>query len=87
MRLAEQNVQIADRLYECRRAARSLLGANYTATLQPWRDLIDLAKVAKGLTTLQAAIDLSGHLDPAVDEGMALMLIFAAAVETLEATT
>jgi hypothetical protein len=78
----EQQVEMTGRLYDCRRAARWILGASYVDTLKPWRDLIARVMMAKRLSTLQAVIDIGGHIEP--HDGMTLMLAFTAAVEMIE---
>ncbi len=82
MTRAEQNVDMMARLYDCRSAARGILGGSYKKTLEPWRGLIGRVMAAKELSTLQAAIDIGKHIDPS--DGMSLMLAMAAAVEMIE---
>lgn len=79
---AEQNVEMADRMYDCRRAARGILGKNYAERLEPWRELIARVMTVKGKTTLSAAIAIGQSID--ASDGIALMLLFAAAVEMVE---
>jgi hypothetical protein len=82
MNRAEQDVKVASDLYEARRAARFLLGANYAATLKPYRDFIGRVMADEGLPVLRAALKI-GKSIPASD-GIPLMCVMAAAVEMCE---
>lgn len=79
---AEQDIEMMNRLYDCRRAARGILGESYETTLKPWRDFVGRVMQAKSLTVLQAVIDIGLHLEP--HDGMSLMLVMAAGVEMIE---
>lgn len=82
MNRAEQNIDMMNWLYDCRRAARGILGDSYAATLTPWREFIRRVMQAKGLSTLPAALDIGKHVEP--HDGLSLMLVFAAGVELIE---
>ncbi len=82
MTRAEQDADMTARLYDCRSAARGILGASYVDTLKPWRDLVARVMAAKRMTVLQAAIDIGKHIEPS--DGLSLMLAFAASVEMIE---
>lgn len=76
----DEDIEMTARLYECRTAARSILGAGFDSTLEPWRAVIAARMQAQHCSVLQAVIDLGA---PLVD-GLALMLLMAAAVELIE---
>lgn len=78
------DVDTAARMYECQRAARSLLGAQYDTTIASWRDLITLHMQAHGRSVLHTVIDLSPKVRDA--DGVGLMLLTAAAVDMIEGT-
>lgn len=82
MTRAEDNINVAADLYEARRAARFLLGAKYTETLEPYREFIARVMVAENLPVLRAALKI-GQSIPASD-GVPLMCVMAAAVEMIE---
>lgn len=79
---AEQDVKVASDLYEARRAAKFLLGTNYTKTLQPYRDFLRRVMADEGLPVLRAALKI-GMSIPAADP-IPLMCVMAAAVEMIE---
>lgn len=84
MRREEENVAMTAQLYDCRRTARSLLGAEYDARIKPWCDVIAAHQERTGKTSaLSAAIHLTDRLYDDAD-GIGLMLLFAAAVELIE---
>jgi hypothetical protein len=79
---AERDAEMTARLYDCRSAARGILGDSYVETLKPWRAVVEKVMAAKGKTVLSAVIDIGLHIDPS--DGIALMLVMAAGVEMLE---
>lgn len=79
---AERDVKMAARLYECRDAARFILGDKYPATMTLWRDAI-VAQMARGqLSVLQATLALCREMTGETE--VVTMLIMAAAVELIE---
>jgi hypothetical protein len=82
MTRAERDIEMTARLYDCRSAARGILGPSYVSTLRPWREFVGRVMEAKKLSTLQAVIDIGKHIDPC--DGTALMLVMAAGVEMIE---
>ena len=78
----EQQIKIAARLYECRDAARFLLGARYATALTPWRALIS-DQMARAQMSVSQAVLYLGERTP-VGDGAALLLMMAAAVEMIE---
>lgn len=77
-----QDLNVTAKLYECRDAARWILGETYDDTLYPWRGVIADYMAQTHVTVLQAALRLSERTRP--DEGPVVMLIMAAAVEMIE---
>lgn len=79
----EQDVMTVARLYECRRAAMFILGDKFHVTIRPWRERIAADMKANQRTVFQSVIKM-GHAIPESD-GVATMLLMAAAVELVEA--
>lgn len=79
---AEQDVKMAGRLYECRDAARLILGSRYAETIAPWKVVIGAHMHAGTLSVLQAVIRIGHTLRG--DDATVLMLVMAAAVEMME---
>lgn len=78
----EQDTVTMHQMYECRKAARLILGDDYAASMVNWSAVI-AAKMAEGqLSVLQAVIALGLHLDE--HDGIPLMVLISAAVEMIE---
>lgn len=76
---AEEQVQMAAKLYECRRTARTLLGDRYKAKIQPIKDGLIAIAARDGVSVLSAAIAAAKRVD-----GLDSILVLAAAVEIAE---
>lgn len=72
------------RMYECRRAARSILGDKFDATIAPWKAVIADHMQRERRSVLQALIDLGARIHEDDVDGVLLMLLTAAAVEMIE---
>jgi hypothetical protein len=76
---AEQAIAITAKLYECRRAARSLLGAHYKRDMDLWATSIrDGAKLV-GVSELAVAQAIARKTD-----GFGALIVLAAYVEMME---
>lgn len=73
-------VQIAARLYECRDAARTLLGDKYPERMREYGDSIRIVAAVKKCSELEAGKMLA----EAGGGGMATVLMLAATVEIIE---
>lgn len=73
-------VQIAAQLYECRNAARTLLGDNYSERMHEYGDSIRSVAAVKGCGELEAGKILA----EAAGGGMTAVLVLAATVEIIE---
>lgn len=73
-------VELTAKLHHMRDAMRSLWGEQYPAKIAPWQDAIAHVAEGKKIGTLQAAIQMA----KAADNEHAVILVMAAAVETIE---
>lgn len=76
------DLNVTAKLYECRDAAKFILGSTYDETLYPWRHVISDYMQLTHASILQAAVYFGSRTKP--DEGPVVMLIMAAAVEMIE---
>lgn len=72
-------VQMAAKLYECRDAARALLGAHYKQDMDAWAAAIRADAKAANCSELKAAMKLSNDGD-----GFKQLVVLAAFVEMTE---
>jgi hypothetical protein len=79
MTATEQQVRMATKLYECRDAARSLLGDKYQKRMQDLGAALTKLAERKGCSVVDAAIDTAKGY-----EGFDVVQILAAAVELTE---
>jgi hypothetical protein len=77
----EQRARLAATMYECRDAARSLLGDRYAARMAEIGKAIDAISTARRIGTVAAATLMARNLD-----GMNALQVIAAAVELVEPT-
>jgi hypothetical protein len=75
----EKDIQTMNRLFECRRAAKSILREKYDERMEEWRGAIREGVRRSGKVPLQVALALSGDSD-----GMVVLLLMAAAVDVIE---
>jgi hypothetical protein len=75
----EQAIAITAKLYECRRAARSLLGAHYTRDMALWATAIRGVAAADKSSELAAASKMASEAD-----GFGAVVVLAAYVEMTE---
>jgi hypothetical protein len=76
---AEQTTKMAARLYECRDAARSLLGAHYAQDMALWAMAIRGTAQTDGCSELAAATKMAKETD-----GFGAIVVMAAFVEMTE---
>jgi hypothetical protein len=79
---AEAAVKIAAKLYECRDAAKSLLGAHYARDMELWARAIRGVATAEKDTEVAAATKMAREAD-----GFGAIVILAAYVEMTEPST
>jgi len=80
MNATEKNVAMAAKLYECRNAARNILGGRYTEKMREYGDAVRAVATEHGCGELEAGIRLAN----ATGDGMAAILVLAATVEIIE---
>lgn len=81
MHINQLQIGIAAKLYKCRDRAKALYGDEYPVRIQPFIQGIEQVKEKNGVDTLDAAIAITQALD---DDGIAIALFMAAAVEIIE---
>jgi hypothetical protein len=79
----EEQVDMSSRLYDARRAVRSLAGDAYPRLVQSWMRLVRMAMARENKLPLPAMLSLAKH----VDEPFDYLWLMAAAVEVIEART
>lgn len=79
--IPEETVKMAARLYECRDAARSLLGTHYKRDMDLWAIAIRGEAQSKQCSELSAALGMAKEAD-----GFGAIVIIAAVVELTEPT-
>jgi hypothetical protein len=75
----ERAVAITAKLYECRRAARSLLGAHYKRDMDLWATAIKGVAATGQTSELDAATKMARETD-----GFGAIVVLAAYVEMME---
>lgn len=83
MSATEQQIRIASKLYECRDAARTLLGDNYRPRMDELGTVLNRIAEVRKVGVLEAAQDA---VKAVVGDGMTQLQILAAAVELIEPT-
>jgi len=79
----EQQVKIAAKLYQCRDTAKRFFRDEYEAKLKPYKNIIESHQKKFNLDVLPSVLELCS-LESVRDNGMAIMLFMAAAVEMVE---
>ena len=79
--MSEQHVGIASKLYSARSSLRSLWPDIFAERCKKWQGVIEKVSVAKGLSDIQAMIDIMNNLD---GKEIAQMWVMAAYVEMVE---
>ena len=77
----EKQIQIAAKLYECREAARLLLGDSYSVRMAEYGQIVNCVAEGKSLGILEAATEIAK--DPALN-GYEKIQVLASAVELIE---
>lgn len=75
-------LQMAAKLHDCKDSVKFLCGDKYDEKIQPFITLIKGVMDHNKIEALPAAIKLAEHYK---DNGMATMMIFAAAVDLVDA--
>lgn len=83
MTATEQQIRIASKLYECRDAARTLLGERYKGRMAELGAVLTRIAEGRKVSVLRAAQDAAKAV---VGDGMTQIQILAAAVELVEPT-
>lgn len=78
-------IEIAAKMYKCQTSAKALFGDEYKSRVQVYKNLIEAHKKKFGLEDLHATMELCS-LPSVAENGMAVMLFMAAAVELIEPT-
>ncbi|CAB4211710.1 hypothetical protein UFOVP1419_9 [uncultured Caudovirales phage] len=79
--MSEQHVDIASKLYSARRSLRSLCPDVFVDRCKEWQEAINAVAASKGMTGLQAMIDIMTRLE---GREVAQMWVMAAYVEMVE---
>lgn len=79
----EQQIKLANKLYECRDSAKLLYREQYHEKVQWYKDVINNAQKKWNKDILQSAIGLC-KLPQIQENGIAVMMFMAAAVEIIE---
>lgn len=83
MNRAEQNVEIASRMYTCRRQLRQLLSSNYHGAAKQYMEAIVAYSESKGVSLMTATLQLSVAMH-SQGESTGVSWLMAACVELLE---
>jgi hypothetical protein len=73
----EQKISVANRMYECRRAAHTLLGPRYSDVVGPYERMIQQVSTAKNQDVVQTA----AHMAKEVTDPMVRIFLMAAVVD------
>ena len=79
--ISEKHVRLAAKMYDARRVLKSLYPDNFSKRCQEWQDVIKKVSEGKGVSELDAVIDILGKLK---DSGIAQMWVLASYVELME---
>jgi hypothetical protein len=79
--MSEQHVDIASKLYSARRSLRSLCPDVFAERCKEWQEAIKKVAESKGLSEIQAMIDIMTRLE---GKEVAQMWVMAAYVEMVE---
>lgn len=82
----ETEIKIASKLYECRETARNFFKELYPEKIKPYVNIINNVAKANKKEPLQAVLMIC-DLDTIKNDGFAMMMVMAAAVEILEPTS
>lgn len=84
----EKQIRIAAKMYEARDTLRKLWGAEYAAKLKPMMEIVEAVADDRGISALQASIDMAKEIDAEgkMDAGTMWQLMVAA-VELTEPTS
>lgn len=78
-----QQIELAAKMYKCHDTAKKLFGEEFKDKISWYTELINKYSQQKEKDILPSVVDLC-NLDSVKENGMAMMLFMAAAVEILE---
>lgn len=78
-----ENIQIASKMYDCQETAMRLFKEEYTEKVKWYVDTLKAVMAKENLGELKAVLFVS-KFDSIKDNGMAIMMFMAAAVEIIE---
>lgn len=79
----EQEIKIAAKLYECRDTAKRFFKSEFQERIRFYKRVIEAEQMKSGTEILQAVTSLC-EMKGVKDDGMAIMMFMAAAVELME---
>jgi aminopeptidase C len=79
----EKEIKIAAKLYECRDTAKKFFKELYPEKIKPYVSLINAVAKANNLDKLHAVLKIA-ELKTINNDGFAMMMVMAAAVEIIE---
>jgi len=80
----EKQIKMAAKLYECRDTAKRFFRDDYDLKLKPYKNAIQTHQKRFNIEVLQSVTEICSF-ESVRDNGMAVMLFMAAAVELIEA--
>jgi len=85
MKMSEQAIGIAQKLYDCRRTALFVLGPQrFKAKVEEFRPIIQAAMAKHDCDEVRATMEIVKLLNSGGHDGMPTLIAFAACVEILE---
>lgn len=81
--MMREQIQIAAKLYQCQESAQKLFGEEYPLKIRWYIDTLNAFSLKHGLETLNAVICICKE-NSIRNNGVALMMFIAAAVEIIE---
>lgn len=78
-----EQIEIAAKMYKCQTTAKNLFKEEYNFKIKPYENIIEAHRNRFGLDVLPSVLELSSF-ESVRDNGMAIMLFMAAAVEIIE---
>ena len=79
----EKQIKTAAKLYQCRDTAKRFYGAEYNEKLRTYKNVIEAHQKKFNLEVLPSVMEICSF-ESVRDNGMAVMLFMAAAVEMIE---
>lgn len=82
--MSEQVVILGTRLYECRRACRTLFGAKYAEMIDPYGKTIRHVAAERGIAIIPAAVAMAKEMQALHKDPIITLCLMAAAVDIVE---